>query len=797
MSQEKVNWIKDEAKLNPTVSQEKLSDIYDDYVAGSNIVSHTPTFETTKVNPDGIPLESHGKQTGYDTNSVSADKAVDKMASTMMSPGENAKKSWIEDEAKLNPTVSQEKLRAIYDDYMSSPDRQEVSQRDQLIARHKAMQHFYAGLEHNEDTDPDNTKSGFDASDKMSMLGSAILGLGSGALKSFIGIGDLALKLPDHYGLLPKGYEVPTLKEKQDRFFKQNKLLQRAYLSHQTVNNISNFIGSLAPYFIPSAGSGEAATAVGGKIESMLDSIKNLPELAKKITITDNMTEKLVDAATKNGTEKFIHKIIPLFRFIQKILPVVRHGSEGALYGAASYDPQANTEMKNAMIGAISSLGLVGGGKLIQGLSSKLIPKIEEVARNYGITLPVMPKLNAFLESMPILGNGVRVAENQKEYIDNIAKQIANKIAPLQENEAASRVQYSKFLHGELKKGFEDNKKLASKNIMKLNNAIEELDPNDLVDMSGVRDAAKDLLSSEDIKIKAFQNDDLKNVLKDIVDSPDMSYKDLKENRSALGEEKGAAVGREGRAYDILYSKMSEAMENHSGKISNLQKTADKFYSEKVVPFLYGKWKKYIHPDYNSDNFIKDFLKPDNPSNIQDLLKSLPKNEASITAARAAIVHSALDHAQLATGEINPEKFIKNFKALGDSNNILFTDEQRSMVDGYGKLLQLTRKLAPQWLDKTNSNSISRVLHHGMVGHGIGTAGGLYLAISHPFIGLPLISSSLGFTRLMTSNVGRKLLVKISKFSGKFDGKNVPDFIPRAIRIATSTSLPTSLPQGL
>jgi len=764
----KTQWINSAAKLNPNVSQEDLGKIYDDHVNNPTVVNQGApiTPMDAKFNPDGMPLASHGQKTSYYDSNVSPNAAINHITATNQSVGENKKNAWMAHAAALNPNTNQQTLSRIYDDHVSSPDRQNVDQQEQLMAIQKWNDHLYRNNKPTPETDPDEGKAGFDASDKMSMLGSAALGLGTGVWQGFIGIGDLALKLPEHYGILPKGY-VASLKEKQDRFFSQNKLFQEAHASHPLVNSLTNFVGSIAPMFAPGATEGILPARIAAKAATMADSIKALPGIAQSIKTGTEAMDKMGESAVVNGAQKFMTKVLPL----------IRHGSEGALYGAASYDPQANTEMKNATAGAIGALALGAGGGIVKGMASKLAPEVDKLQERYGITLPVMPRFNAFLSSMPLLGNGVKVAETQKEYIDNLGRQMANKIAPLQEQEAATRTQYGKFLHGEVLKGVEENKVTATElynkvaeedaKLKKLSRKrvpifLKDFMPKAIVDLTSVRNSAKTILRQERSKIPSLRNNQLINRLTEIKKTPDLSYKDLQLNRSAIGEEVGATVGRESAAYKSLYKSMSDAMDTYAeesgSNIKELHDAANQFYKEKVVPFTYGKWKKFLAPDYDTDDFLKDFLKPEHPGRIQDILGKLPEKEASLTAARAAIVHSALDDAELPTGGFNPEKFVKNLTKLGETNDVVFTHEQRGIIEGYGRLLQLTKKLAPKWLNDMPAKETSHTLRYGHIIHG-GTAGGLvYLMSKYPHITIPAIACATGFIRLFTSTAGRKLL---------------------------------------
>lgn len=784
----KTQWINSAAKLNPSVSQEDLGKIYDDHVNNPTVVNQGApiTPMDAKFNPDGMPLASHGQKTSYYDSNVSPNTAINHITATNQSVGENKKNAWMTHAAALNPNTNPQALSKIYDDYISSPDRQNVDQQEQLAAIQKWNDHLYRDNKPTPETDPDEGKAGFDASDKMSMLGSAFFGYGKGIDEGLYGLWDLALKLPEHYGLVHKGY-VASLKEKQNRFFSQSKLMQEAHTSHPVVNSLSNFVGGIIPTFVSTLAGGEALSTIGigAKVATMADSIKAVPTIAKGIRIGSAAMEKMGASAVVNGAQKFMTKVLPL----------MRHGAEGALYGAASYDPKANTEMKNATAGAIAALALGAGGGIVKGMSSKLAPEIAKLQERYKITLPVMPRFNAFLSSMPLLGNGVKVAETQKEYIDNLGKQMANKISPIQERKASSRSQYGRFLHNELAHAVEKNKKTASEMYQKVSDESMKLEKTKkLVDLTNVKQIAQDLQQEEQEKIPSLQNKLMISRLNDFKNTPNLSYKDVQANRSAIGEEQGATVGREAGAYKMIYKGLSDAMDDYAeemgSNIKSLHDAANQFYKEKVVPFLYGKWKKFLAPDYDTDDFLKDFLKPEHPGRIQDILGKLPEKEATLTAARAAMVHSALDDAELPTGGFNPEKFVKNLTKLGETNDVVFTPEQRGIIEGYGRLLQLTRKLAPKWLKDMPAAETSHMLRYGHI-HGGAAGGMIYLMSKYPHIAIPAIAGATGFIRLFTSTAGRKLLLNISKLSTKLSDSELSEHVSKAARIAVSSGAPT------
>lgn len=793
-------WSSKAAKLNPKVSQDTLKSIYNTQINPStppqiNAAPSTPSFP--KVNENILPLNSFGENTAYyqmpplprtpqeakkQTQKI-LNNAINDINTTGEPLGERKKQQWMNDAAKLNPTVPQEQLSQIYDNTVVHPDQQKVSPVDQLTAITKMYQDLQKQAKEHSIPMAGTPENPYDASDKISMLGAALHTGGVGTLKGLLGVADLAEQLPEDFGLIKKGTGA-LMKQQQETFFNKDQLYKEAVANYPTTSAISEFVGSLLP-LMPLA----VEKGIGAGIKGLEWIAKGIPRIAKAMPIAEEGMAKLTDTGLNNGASKFLTKVVP---------HLLKYGGAGALYGAAQYDPTDESTTEKMITGALGNLLFTGGARLTGHFSPQVTAKVEELKNRYGITLPVFPRLNAFLSKIPLLGNGVSVAKGSKEYIGNLGRQLANKIISSSDAEAATRSQYSNFLHGELKTAYEANVEEATSKYNEIQEEANKLkaDKKAQMNLGEVRSTATNLLNEENAADPVLQNSDLKRFLEGMGNIPNGDYATAQINRTRIGDELGGATGRAEGVYKLLYSKFSDAMDKYAedagSKIKQMHDEANEFYRENVVPFKYGKWRKFLAPDYDTDMFLKQFLMPDRPGNLQAILKTMPETDKALTAARAAIVHTALDNATIdPLGNINPEKFIKNVARLKETSNVLFTKEQQGMLDGYSELLQMTRKLAPAWLKETPQETSANIFRKGEVA-GLGT----YLGIAHPGLAIPLIGSGIGLIRLMTSRIGRDLLLGIAKKAGKIKTGERSELVRHAFHVVSSAIAPSAM-QGL
>jgi hypothetical protein len=284
-------WQQKAAKLNPNVSQQKLRQIYDRTVNTEKpLVAALPQKTIGSLTSEGLTLSGTGQNTAYDTTNPPA-VAVDNMSKTGLLPAEVRKQNWMKRAKELNPTVSTDEISKIYDHTVVSKDNQQVSIRDKLLAEQKYLDSLppEPGIEPTKTTK--DVLPDFDNSDKVSMLGALLHSGEMGTLEGLAAIGQLALKLPEHYGMIEKG-TVASLADKFERFKNQDQLYNDALLTHPATSSVGEFIGSILPSFaIP------AEKFVGAGVKGMEWLSKGIPTAAKALKIPEEYIAKLGNAS--------------------------------------------------------------------------------------------------------------------------------------------------------------------------------------------------------------------------------------------------------------------------------------------------------------------------------------------------------------------------------------------------------------------------------------------------------------------------------------------------------------------
>jgi len=676
------------------------------------------------------------------------------------------KVQWIKQYQHLNPNTPQDEASKTYDYYVAPKEQGTSPIQDQL----KAIDEYYKASKNEipqspKEQDPDNSDYGYDHTDKISALGTLMTTGRVGVESTMARFVQLSEKLGEKIKLSPPGSEK-MFTDWYNKQLAKDKLYQDAVNAHPVIAAIGEFGGQILPQLLMPVGEIAKGAQVAAKGIGAL-ATKLSPEAAAVLKNTVEPIAAKVGASTLWG----------------RVPQLAGTAARGALIGELQYDPSGDNSVRQGLTGAVLNLALHGGGKLIQGLGSKLTQAVQDVADKYNITLPIHPGLEKATAYIPFTGMKALLRQRGEE-IGNIGTKIGNQILA-----EAGDDSYGAALHGEVLKEFENN----NSKVGNLSNKLVDIAQNSKlkVNLDTLKGVADDELSKELSLDQKIQNPDILQMGKQFSSFPkSMDYASANATRQRIGQlvdqyEKGYRTGsvNPSQKYVVnkLYGAISIDMDNFAdrvgGDMKNINAKRNDLYINSVLPFKKGKYSKYLAPDYDTDKFIGDFLKPNQNTRASTLIDLLPKDsDRGLTAARAAIINHALDTATIPGVGVNAEKFINGALKLGSVNKILYTPEQLGSLEGYQKLINLTKNLSPATFkpESLEGTGLSKLFHGGIMG----------AAIWHPHIVLPILATGNVMARVMTSETGRKALLKVAKLSGRASNKEFMPLLKNILNIA-------------
>ncbi len=278
-------------------------------------------------------------------------------------------------------------------------------------------------------------------------------------------------------------------------------------------------------------------------------------------------------------------------------------------------------------------------------------------------------------------------------------------------------------------------------------------------------------------------------------DKGSMDFKTFKLFRTLIGQKLETATNSVDKGYyKSAYATMTNDLENHVIQYGK-QDTIDAFRQasaltrDKISPLRNIIDEYSTTKDKNADTFIGRFLKPDQPNNISNILKTLPKDDnTSQLAIKAANLHEAYNRANTGFG-FNPIKFINEALRLGETNNVHYTQEEMKVFNGYKSLVDYVSRISPDALEEGMEKGVLPQKYAGNVFRGernirnleyMGVAAlGLKLGVGAL---LPIVFSSMAAGRLLTSSKGRQLMIKMSNFGEKMESGKVNPVVSNVIK---------------
>lgn len=579
-----------------------------------------------------------------------------------------------------------------------------------------------------------STKVPLDNSDKISRLGSLVQG-GKIGLEEFLArFGELGLRAQQKLGLQPEGTADKAIAGFYQNV-KDDPRYQAAQAAHPTLTSVGEFGGGMLPLMaVPEAGIGEAAA-------------KGVGELGAKTGLS----------------------------LLEKAAPVAGIGARAATVGTLlpkKPDQSTAINIAGALAGEAGSRAL---SKIAPKLISPIPKAIKEFAERHGISMPTYPGLDKYLTS----------AETRAKTLKDLAQKIYGDVK--------GKLIHNRF-GGSLRKQLVDQYNKNWKTSLKKYGAIENEIKKQLIDkpemenvpLTNYRTQLSNILGKSSKLPASFQDAPFLKDIQEKMGEEDQPYSVvqlMQDNLSSKAQESAPGVARQyGQLGRSLGQDLTDYIKDLGGNARKLHATADQFYKDKIVPIKYGPYKKILDRNFSSDDMIGKFLRPDKEESLSTLVSLLPsKSEKGLVAARAAILSHALKNADVGGVGFNGFKFAKEALRLGESNKVLFSKNQKEVLEGYQKLASYLSKKSPE-ASGVVGKVPSPLLRFGASVAG-GAVGGMAL-LHHPTVGLAILTSGIGTAKLLTSNAGREILQKVSRLGEKYSEKQISPLLEKALRLS-------------
>jgi hypothetical protein len=509
------------------------------------------------------------------------------------------------------------------------------------------------------------------------------------------------------------------------------------------------------------AGLGEVVGQVGATIPA---SAASIPMRAAQVAkAAPGAISKVVNALTSNTARN-----------------IGSGALQGAGIGALQYDPTGEERLNNILVGGLAGGGVTAaitgagaaGRRLLRGKNTpEAIAQAEELAKlskEMGVDLTV-PELRgsvggkyaeSVIEKMPGTGY-IGFREKQVEQLKNAAENIANKAG------ADTTQNYGEIIQQGLNETLKKNKTQASNAFDKVQRIADA--QGGKINFASTQNEAKAILEELSALPEQFRDNQLIDYAAKFSQLDNLPFNVARELRSKIGDEvsklkasanAGTAEAGQYRAATRLFNALENDMDtfanNAGGVLKQAYQEARTLYKDKVVPFKKGQLAKVLKNDYDTDLLIGAFLKPGRENLASKLIQN--SNNKGLEAARASILNDAMEKAS--QGEFfNAQTFAKESLRLGKVNKVLFTDAQRTGLEGYAKLAKAAERAS-----KFAANPETGARLTGPIG-AISAVGA---TVWNPLIGVG-IASGLGAAKLMQSELGRKLLTRAYHLPEKND----------------------------
>lgn len=211
------------------------------------------------------------------------------------------------------------------------------------------------------------------------------------------------------------------------------------------------------------------------------------------------------------------------------------------------------------------------------------------------------------------------------------------------------------------------------------------------------------------------------------------------------------------------YTMLDQALGGKEGDINAFASTqpddivgayndAKKFYGENVGPFNDPDIRKIGSDNFDTDTLLNKMVKNNRPQLAQGLMNTLPQDGQATL--KYAVINKLMEGANLNsdTKSFSPKLFANAWNRLGKTKDAVFSPQEKTMVDGYSKLLNaVPEPMANPRTGAENTGVLGLVALKTFIG-----SAGVKAAI-------PLLLGGRALTRLLTSPGGQKILMNAAK----------------------------------
>ena len=475
----------------------------------------------------------------------------------------------------------------------------------------------------------------------------------------------------------------------------------------------------------------------------------------------------------------------------------------GAAFGGLADPGQEGSRLKGAAIGAGLGAGLggaLGGIGRALGTSPQARAHAEQarqLSKEFSVDLSVgqarghevTQAVEATLKNIPLIGTR-KFFRGQLAQVQRAGQQVVDDLRPTSGSidEGTVGVRLVNSLQKRLTKVNRIESKLYTKAGKNLDKKIPSFTPNTAKQVaqeeinrlqSGLLPEAQKKMSST---IKLMQNvSDMKAAKFSEVHSARQMLDDIlsaaekKTTQGAITKEQVRSLHKVRQA---LEGDLERVAGEAGGAGGRAYLRAKQFYINEKLPLNEVNIKKAIVGDkINPEDIVDRFIKPNKPTLAKKLVRNLDKEgrETLEWGILSKAYRKSVDPTKI--DGFNPIKFTKEVNKLGKTAGIVFKPKTRKALNGFTKLIRLVE-------DELKDPSLTARVIAGtstMVG-----GGGLLFASQAP-LAAGVLGSTFVISKLLTTRVGQKLLVRTSNATA--NSKFLKDLVTRIVQAGVTDEL--------
>lgn len=208
------------------------------------------------------------------------------------------------------------------------------------------------------------------------------------------------------------------------------------------------------------------------------------------------------------------------------------------------------------------------------------------------------------------------------------------------------------------------------------------------------------------------------------------------------------------------YTALDQALGNReNGDIAQFAKTqpedivgsyndAKDFYAQNVGPYNDPDIRKLGSDRFDTDTLLTKMVKNNRPQLAEKLMATLPQEGQSTL--KYAVLNKLMESANYGsdTKPFSPKQFAGAWSKLGDTQDAIFSPEEKEMINGYTKLINAAPE--PMANPRTGAENTGLLAAFGA---------GEFVKVAGVKAAIPLLFGGRALTGLLTSPVGQRLLM--------------------------------------